>query len=74
MSDPDLDGRTAVHGADLSSPVAVHLPLLQRVAERILGCRELARDAVQEALVTYWRARPAEGQRALVSADVVYGQ
>jgi RNA polymerase sigma-70 factor, ECF subfamily len=73
MTDPDLDGRTAVHGADSSSSVTVHLPVLQRVAERILGCRELARDAVQEALITYWRARPAEGyERAWLLRTVIH--
>ncbi|MGH0032524.1 MAG: RNA polymerase sigma factor [Myxococcota bacterium] len=42
---------------DLQRLVAPHLSRLLEVAERILGSGEEAEDAVQEALVTLWRAR-----------------
>jgi RNA polymerase sigma-70 factor (ECF subfamily) len=41
----------------LRAAVEPHLARLQSVAERVLGCPDLARDAVQEALVALWRAR-----------------
>ena len=43
--------------AELQRLVAPHLGRLTEVAERILGSGEAADDAVQEALVTLWKAQ-----------------
>jgi RNA polymerase sigma-70 factor (ECF subfamily) len=46
---------------------------LSRAAERILGCRDAACDAVQEALITFWLHPPAHAeQRAWLVRTVVH--
>jgi RNA polymerase sigma-70 factor (ECF subfamily) len=42
--------------AQFTEAVRPHLPALLRSARHILGCEDLARDAVQEALFSLWRA------------------
>lgn len=50
--------------------VAAALPPAQAAARRLLGCDHLASDAVQEAMVAYWREPivPDDPRRWLVSA------
>ena len=66
-----VDGESwaeASHG-----PLMSHVPAMRRVAERILGCRDLARDAVQEALVTFWLESPERGpDRAWLIRTVIH--
>lgn len=73
MSDhPPQDADGVCRAATIAS-LMPHLAVLHRVAERILGCRDLARDAVQEALVTYWREPPAHGhERAWLIRTVIH--
>lgn len=47
------------HDHDFTAAVAPHLAALVRVAVGVQGDRELAGDAVQEALFRAWRAFPA---------------
>jgi RNA polymerase sigma factor (sigma-70 family) len=50
-----------------------HRAVMERTAQRILGCREAARDAVQEALVTLWLDPPAHTeQRAWLVRTVIH--
>lgn len=47
---------------DVTRALSAHRNVLYRTAARILGCRDAARDAVQEALITLWLHPPAQGQ------------
>lgn len=47
---------------DICRAMGSHRSLLQRMANRILGCRDAARDAVQEALITLWLHPPEPGE------------
>ena len=44
--------------AGLEAPLDVNTRPLLRLARRVLGCDDLAHDAVQEALVLLWQADP----------------
>ena len=58
---------------DLSAAIAPHLGRLLQVAERILGCPDEARDAVQEALITLWEAAEAPANlRAWLVRTVIH--
>ncbi|MBY0275836.1 sigma-70 family RNA polymerase sigma factor [Candidatus Binatia bacterium] len=73
MSDHPPQVAGSVCRAEPIASLMPHLAVLHRVAERILGCRDLARDAVQEALVTYWREQPAHGhERAWLIRTVIH--
>jgi RNA polymerase sigma-70 factor (ECF subfamily) len=64
---------TVPANAALGRAVAPHLTRLLAVAERILGCPDEARDAVQEALVTLWEtADVPENLRAWLVRTVVH--
>lgn len=66
-------GRAPAGSASLDHAVAPHLNRLLAVAERILGCPDEARDAVQEALVTLWEtADIPENLRAWLVRTVVH--
>ena len=50
-----------------------HLPMLRRVAQRILGCPEQAEDAAQDALVALWsRAEPPPETRGWLVKTVIH--
>jgi RNA polymerase sigma-70 factor (ECF subfamily) len=51
-------------GTVTKSELQPHLPRLQAMARRILGCDHLADDAVQESLVALWREANAPPQLA----------
>ena len=69
----DVDGESWARSDGSDRSLMSHVPAMQRVAERILGCRDLARDAVQEALVTFWRENPAQGpDRAWLVRTVIH--
>lgn len=55
---------------DAQQALAPHVEHARAVARRCLGCDHLAHDAVQEALVAYWREAivPADPRGWLVSA------
>ncbi len=46
---------------EFAEAIHPHVSRLVRTARRILGSDDLARDAVQEALITLWRLGPALG-------------
>lgn len=54
LADPN---RAPSRSERIERQVRPHLNRMLAVAERILGCPDAARDAVQEALVTLWQAR-----------------
>lgn len=59
--------------ADRLESVRDHLSELRSVATRVLGCRDAAEDAVQEALVTLWGLRDSPpNQRAWLVRTVLH--
>lgn len=73
MNDLDREGWSERASDGRRGSLLVHLPVMHRVAERILGCRDLARDAVQEALLTHWRGGPDDGSdRAWLIRTVIH--
>lgn len=49
----------------------VPLDGLRRLAERVVGCPDLAEDVVQEALIALWQAEPPDNPRAWLTGVVV---
>lgn len=60
-SDPPSEGRLP----------EVPLEGLRRLAERVVGCPDLAEDVVQEALIALWQAEPPDNPRAWLTGVVV---
>jgi RNA polymerase sigma-70 factor, ECF subfamily len=59
--------------ATLARAMTMHAAVLQRAAERILGCPDLARDAVQETLIALWRHNPdLRAERAWLIQTVIH--
>jgi len=51
---PPTEPPRAYEEATLAAAVRPHLPMLRRVAQRILRCSEQAEDAVQDAIIALW--------------------
>ena len=66
------ESRHAYGGLTLAAAVRPHLPMLRRVAKRILLCPEQAEDAVQDALIVLWERadRPVELRGWLVKTVI----
>lgn len=68
-----MSKQEAEAGGDVTSALMIQRAALNRTAERILGCRDAARDAVQEALITLWLHPPAHTEeRAWLVRTVVH--
>lgn len=65
--------RTRDAETTLARAMTMHAAVLQRAAERILGCPDLARDAVQETLIALWRHNPdLRAERAWLIQTVIH--
>ncbi len=69
---PSTPRGDAQASAALLSDPSPHLPAVHRAARRLLGCDHLADDAVQEALLAFWRQDPQPSNvRAWLTRAVV---
>ena len=69
---PVCTASAGLESAEVEAAVTPNLPMLRRVAERILRCPEQAEDAVQDAVVALWRKgeRPVELRGWLVKTVI----
>ena len=71
--DPWAQLQRALAGDEHSARALVHAlaPIALRAAMRVMGRREDAEDAVQEAFLSLWRRPPSQGQGARLSTYLI---
>lgn len=68
-----MQNRELLTGDDVQRVVSAHRAVLYGTAIRILGCNDAAHDAVQEALIAFWRDPPEHGlERAWLIRAVIH--